>query len=198
MRIVVLKDISNDCIVGVSSMGYYTANKRSEAEVEKAVSEFNMKHNDRQYILMECSEELDDVVCFLLGSGKYKSYRSLNDIFLKLTEIKDKAESIQCDLISTMDDIDRELEEYKKKLEEKEEQEQKEQDDCVPIPVDTIKEIMQHPELIKELMEETIREGIEKQKQGYLKLLDQVGKPCGDGFYSLIKKGDDHDKAANH
>ena len=68
-------------------------------------------------------------------------------------------------------------------------QEQREPDGCVPIPCDTIKEIMQHPELVKEIMEQTIREGIERQKQEYLELLDQISKPCGDGFFNLIKGG---------
>ncbi len=190
MRIIVLKDLLNNCIVSVSSMGYYSNKKKSEEEVEKAVSEFNMRHNDKQYILMECSEEIHEVVCFLLGTGKYKAARSFDDIFLKLTEIKDKTESIHCDLINTMDDIDRRLEEDKKKLEEKEKQEQKEPIDSIIISADKIKEIMQHPELIREIMDQIIHEGAEMAEREYQKLLSQVGKPCGDGFYSLIKKGE--------
>lgn len=68
--------------------------------------------------------------------------------------------------------------------------EQKEPDDSIIISADKIKEIMQHPELIKEIMDQIIHEGAEMAEREYQKLLSQVGKPCGDGFYGLIEKGE--------
>ena len=75
---------------------------------------------------------------------------------------------------------------YEKRLND---EEHRGSDYGVFVPSDIVKEIMQHPDMAKELMEKIIREGMEFQAQRYNELLDQIGKPCGDGFFNLIKEG---------
>lgn len=113
MKIVVFKDLENNCILSVSSMEHCKGKKKTDADVEAAVAAFNVAHTDKQYSLLECNEDVYEAVLFILGERQYSKAHSLSDIFLRLTEIrdgisniKDFAEDIQSDITVTMDDID--------------------------------------------------------------------------------------------
>lgn len=113
MRIVVFKDLENNCILGVSSMEYCKGKKKTDADVESAVAAFNVAHTDKQYVLLECNEDVYEAILFILGEKQYRKAHSLSDIFFKLTELRDSAQNLinmaedfRSDLTGTMDDID--------------------------------------------------------------------------------------------
>lgn len=117
MKIIVLKDLKNKCILQVSSMEVYRELEKTEAEVEKAITKFNMEHPDRQYVTLECTEEVYEAVCFILGERKYSKAHTLDDIFFQLTDLRDKIDSmksnlegLQFDLVDTMNNVDSKIE----------------------------------------------------------------------------------------
>lgn len=123
MKIIVFKDLQNNCILSVSSMEYYHGKKvnKTEADVEKAITEFNMTHPNQQYVTLECTEEVYEAICFILGERQYSKAHNLDDIFFRLSDIRDAVsnireltESMQSDLLTTMDDIDTKIQEIKK------------------------------------------------------------------------------------
>lgn len=113
MKIIVYKDLVNNCICSVSTMEKCKGSKKTEADVEAAIAAFNASHTDYQYEAMECNERVYEAVLFILGEGQYSKAHSLSDIFYRLTELRDSsqslivlAEDIRSDLTGTMDDID--------------------------------------------------------------------------------------------
>lgn len=113
MKIVVYKDLVNNRICSVGSMDLCKGKKKTEAEVEAAVAAFNASHPDYQYEVLDCNEGVYEAVRFILGEGQYSKAHSLSDVFFRLTELRDSAQSLiniaeefRSDLTDTMDDID--------------------------------------------------------------------------------------------
>lgn len=122
MKIVVFKDLENDCILQVASMEYYRGMKKTEADVEKAITEFNMAHPNQQYVTLECTEEMYEAVCFILGERQYSKAHTLDDIFFQLTNLRDQIDGmksdlygIQNDIVDTMNNVDLKIEEINNK-----------------------------------------------------------------------------------
>ena len=105
MKIVVFKDLENDCILQVASMEYYRGMKKTEADVEKAITAFNMEHPNQQYVTLECTEEMYEAVCFILGERQYSKAHTLDDIFFQLTNLRDQIDGMKSDLYGMQNDI---------------------------------------------------------------------------------------------
>ena len=119
MKIVVYRDLVNNCILSVATTDYYKGKKRTDADMEAAVAAFNVSHPDYQYELLECNEGIYEAVRFILGEGQYRHAHSLSDIFLKLTELRDrmyslcdKEEKILSDITGTMDDVETKIQKF--------------------------------------------------------------------------------------
>lgn len=94
-------------------MDHCKGKKKTEADVEAAIAAFNASHTDYQYETLECNERVYEAVLFILGERQYSKAHSLSDVFFRLTELRDSAQSlidlaedIRSDLTGTMNDID--------------------------------------------------------------------------------------------
>lgn len=119
MKIVVYRNLVNNCICSVSTMDYCKGKKRTEADVEAAVAAFNASHPDYQYEVLECNEEVYEAVRFILGEGQYSKAHSLSDVFLILTKLRDSAQNIvnlaedfKSEMTDTMDNVDKKIEKF--------------------------------------------------------------------------------------
>lgn len=130
MKIIVFKDLKNNCILSVSSMEYYHGKKiqKTEADIEKAITEFNMVHHNEEYKTIDCSDEVYEAIQFILGEGQYKKAHTLEDVFLQLTNLRDSVdgmksnlERMQFDLVDTMNNVDSQIEKLNKQKEGDEE-----------------------------------------------------------------------------
>lgn len=126
MKIIVFKDLKNNCILSVSSIEYYNGKKvkKTEADIEKAITEFNMVYPDNQYKTIDCSDEVYEAILFILGEDQYKKAHTLEDVFLQLTNLRDSIdrmksniESMQFDLVDTMNNVDLQIEKLNKQKE---------------------------------------------------------------------------------
>lgn len=119
MKIVVYKDLVNNRICSVSSMDLCKGKKKTEAEVEAAVAAFNASHPDYQYEVLECNKGVYEAVRFILGEGQYIKAHSLSDVFFRLTELRDRAQSIidlaedfRSEMTGTMDDVETKIQKF--------------------------------------------------------------------------------------
>ena len=116
MKIIVCNNMEENLIVSVETMEHIRGKKKTETNVENAVVEFNIRHPNIQYSILECNDEVAEAVRFILGVAEYRKAHSLHDVFYELNSIRSDvseligvARGLQLSLTDTMDDVERKM-----------------------------------------------------------------------------------------
>lgn len=93
----------------VLSSGYYTEKDKTEAEVLEEVERYNAANERLKYHFdaLDVPAEMEEAIAFLLGEGKYAERRCLNDIYIRLGELVESLDEIECDVNYMTDEVRR-------------------------------------------------------------------------------------------
>lgn len=97
MKILVYYKKSDNTVTRVETRDKYS--KKTDAEVEEAISEYNNNSNNNIRIeYIEVPENLSEAISFLLGEAKYKTTWTIHDLIERLDDFSSTISNIEDDI----------------------------------------------------------------------------------------------------
>lgn len=121
MKILVYYKKSDNTVTRVETRDKYS--KKTDAEVEEAISEYNNNSNNNIRIeYIEVPENLSEAISFLLGEAKYKTTWTIHDLIERLDDFSSTISNIEDDISHCRWNVEKLVEEGRKIIKPEEEE----------------------------------------------------------------------------
>lgn len=121
MKILVYYKKSDNTVTRVETRDKYS--KKTDAEVEEAISEYNNNSDNNLRIeYIEVPENLSEAISFLLGEAKYKTTWTIHDLIERLDDFSGTLSSIEDDISHCRWNVEKLVEEGRKIIKPEEEE----------------------------------------------------------------------------